>query len=86
MRVSISLQVSLKDKPKSHYGILSENWTIGKDKEVKLADAIIDVTQILANFYGSCYPLDELNAELQRAARILAEQRIVDREAHDATR
>lgn len=78
MHVSISLQITIKDKPKHYLGLTQENYVIGKEKEVLLADAILAMSHCVVNLYGHCYPLEDLNAELQRAAELLKEQVIYD--------
>lgn len=71
MRVSISLTVSLKDKPKDHLGITRESWTIGTDTEVGLSKAVACFIRAIAPMYGVCYDAETLNGELRDLARAL---------------
>lgn len=71
MRVSISLTVSLKDKPDGYTGPSQESYVIGKDTEVGLSKATAAFIRAVAGMYGICYDADALNGELRDLARAL---------------
>jgi len=79
MRVSVSLQVNLKDKEPGYLGITGENFVIGKDGEVGLADMIVAFVHTVEALYGVCYTVETLNNELMDASQRLWNMRFEER-------
>lgn len=73
MRVSISVNITLKDRPKDFRGMYRESIVIGKDEPVTLDEMLGGLLIRLAPYYGACATPEELNEALDRLAEYFRE-------------
>lgn len=71
MKVQLTLQIHLKDRPDGYAGLTSETWVVGKEDDLGLFDGIARVFAATAPYYAMCQDVNALNADVGRLAEWL---------------
>ena len=87
MRVSVYVQISLKDRDKQYLGRTGESLSIGKKEKAGMDDIVIGLLIRLLDYFCIFSTADELNAQFDRIAAYCTESRFLDvqkEEDHEA--
>ena len=71
MRVSISAQFTIKDRPEGYLGLTGEHWNFGKDEALSLSDMCGAVLFRILWYYGLWMTPEEMKAEIDEVAELL---------------
>lgn len=75
MKVQLTIQIHLKDRPKDHLGQFGETLVVGGKAPANMAEAVRALVESAAPFYAQCYDAAELNRQREMLAEWLKEAR-----------
>ena len=71
MRLSVSGQFTLKNRPKDCSGITGEHWNIGKDRPVSFSRMVLAFMFIASDFYTIFCDAAKMNTEMEKIRQAL---------------
>lgn len=71
MRLSVSTQFTLKDRPKDYLGLYSEHWNFGKDEYISLSSLVFGFLKVAMSYYARFEESDTLDVEIEKVLSLL---------------
>jgi len=73
MHITLSVRVTIKDRPKDWRGVTSASFTVGQLRKTDLREAMMAMAEVLTGFYIDVYGEERVIADLHAAGKYLLE-------------